>query len=95
MDYTTLIITKEQAENTLLKSYGIHGIASKLPGYVDFNFRIKVKNNDCFVLKISRPEENKKYVRACQAKYFYFKFLIYSFFQIFYSIFFPKSSKFF
>ena len=44
MDYTTLIITKEQAENTLLKSYGIHGIASKLPGYVDFNFRIKVKN---------------------------------------------------
>ena len=66
MDYTTLIITKEQAENTLLKSYGIHGIASKLPGYVDFNFRIKVKNNDCFVLKISRPEENKKYLEFQQ-----------------------------
>ena len=66
MDYTTLIITKEQAENILLKSYGIHGIASKLPGYVDFNFRIKVKNNDCFVLKISRPEENKKYLEFQQ-----------------------------
>ena len=66
MSYTDIKINIKQAENILLKVYGIHGIASKLPGYVDFNFRMKVKNNESFILKISRPEESKKYLEFQQ-----------------------------
>ncbi|MFT4698649.1 MAG: 4-aminobutyrate aminotransferase-like enzyme/Ser/Thr protein kinase RdoA (MazF antagonist) [Flavobacteriaceae bacterium] len=62
MDYNTIKIRPEQAEKILFELYGIKGNASSLPGYVDFNFRIKIDNEEGYILKISRPEENKKYV---------------------------------
>ena len=62
MNYTTATIDIEQAENILLKVYGIHGTASKLPGESDFNFKIKIKNEEGYILKISRPEANEDYL---------------------------------
>jgi 4-aminobutyrate aminotransferase-like enzyme/Ser/Thr protein kinase RdoA (MazF antagonist) len=66
MKYNDLKITTSQAENILFDLYGIKGSASKLPGYVDFNFRIKIEKNEGFILKISRPEENKNYLEFQQ-----------------------------
>ncbi|MBL4905359.1 MAG: aminotransferase class III-fold pyridoxal phosphate-dependent enzyme [Flavobacteriaceae bacterium] len=66
MDYNSIKISTEQAEKILFELYDIKGKAAALPGYVDFNFRIKVKNKEGFILKISRPEENKKYVEFQQ-----------------------------
>ena len=62
MNYNTIKIDSKQAEIILFELYNIKGKASSLPGYVDFNFRIKVENNEGFILKISRPGENKKYL---------------------------------
>ena len=62
MDYSRIKISVKQAEKIVFDLYGIQGKASSLPGYIDFNFRIKVKNEEGYILKISRPEENKKYL---------------------------------
>jgi len=62
MEYKNLNITIPQAEKILLDFYGIEGSASSLPGYVDFNFRISTEINEGYILKISRPDENKKYL---------------------------------
>ena len=43
MDYNRIKISLDQAEKILLKVYGIKGTVSPLPGYVDFNFKIKTK----------------------------------------------------
>ena len=61
MDYNRIKISLDQAEKILLDLYRIEGTVSPLPGYVDFNFKIKTKK-ERFVLKISRPNENKKYL---------------------------------
>jgi len=66
MDYNTIKIEPKQAENILFELYGIKGSASSLPGYVDFNFRIKIGNEEGYILKISRPDENKKYLEYQQ-----------------------------
>ena len=62
MEYSTIKITALEAEKILFELYNIKGKASSLPGYVDFNFRIKIENEEGYILKISRPEENKKYL---------------------------------
>lgn len=59
-------ISKIQAERILLSSYDLTGTASPLPGYEDYNFRIKVKNGDGFILKISRPNEDVDYLNFQQ-----------------------------
>ena len=66
MDYNQIKISIDQAEKILFKLYGLKGKFSTLPGYVDFNFRIKIDNADGYILKISRPEENKKYLEYQQ-----------------------------
>ena len=66
MDYNTIKITPSEAEKILFELYDIKGKASSLPGYVDFNFRIKLENEEGYILKISRPEENKKYLEFQQ-----------------------------
>ncbi len=66
MDYNTIKITTNQAERILFELYNIKGKASSLPGYIDFNFRIKIENEEGYILKISRPEENKKYLEFQQ-----------------------------
>ena len=62
MSYNKLKITNQQAKNITFKLFGISGVASALPGEIDFNFRIKINNEDGYILKISRPEENEKYL---------------------------------
>lgn len=57
MEYSKIKIELQQAEDILFKLYNIRGVASVLPGEVDFNFRIKVNNQACYILKISRPNE--------------------------------------
>ncbi len=66
MNYTDIKIAIQEAENILFQLYNIKGKASSLPGYVDFNFRIKVDNEQGFILKISRPKENKNYLEFQQ-----------------------------
>ena len=66
MNYAQQKITLQEAEEILLDLYNIKGSASPLPGYVDFNFRIKIKGEDGYILKISRVEENKKYLEYQQ-----------------------------
>ncbi|MFV9549962.1 aminotransferase class III-fold pyridoxal phosphate-dependent enzyme [Algibacter sp. PT7-4] len=62
MNYTNLKITTQQAENILFNWFNLKGKASELPGEVDFNFRIKVENEEGYILKISRPNENENYL---------------------------------
>ncbi len=62
MDYNRIKITPKKAEEILFELYGINGKASSLPGYIDFNFRIKIENKEGYILKISRPKENKNYL---------------------------------
>ena len=66
MEYTEIKITTSQAEEILSKNYGIKGIAVELPGEIDFNFKIKVANVNSFILKISRPDENRAYLEYQQ-----------------------------
>lgn len=62
MDYKDIKVTTKQAEKILSELYQIEGTASELPGEVDFNFRIKTSNNDGYILKISRPNEDINYL---------------------------------
>jgi 4-aminobutyrate aminotransferase-like enzyme/Ser/Thr protein kinase RdoA (MazF antagonist) len=50
-------MNSNEAEKILLKLYNIKGTASKLPGEVDANFKIKVKGKNQYILKIS-PENS-------------------------------------
>ncbi|SFS49077.1 aminotransferase class III-fold pyridoxal phosphate-dependent enzyme [Lutibacter maritimus] len=62
MNYNNLKISIKQAEEILLNLYDIKGKVLELPGEVDFNFRIKIENEEGFILKISRPNEDLKYL---------------------------------
>lgn len=62
MSYNNLIITTNQAEDILFDLFQIRGTASSLPGEVDFNFKIKVESGEGYILKISRPDEDSKYL---------------------------------
>jgi len=66
MNYTQQKISIPEAEKILFDLYNIKGTASSLPGYVDFNFRIKIEGESGYILKISRSEENKKYLEYQQ-----------------------------
>ena len=60
MDYHTLKINSQQAEALLLELYGISGVAKSLPGERDFNFRMVTEDTQDYILKISRPGEDKE-----------------------------------
>ncbi len=62
MSYEHLKISVQQAEKIVAELFNITGKASKLPGEIDFNFKIENKNGDCYILKISRPDENFNYL---------------------------------
>ncbi|WP_233899673.1 aminotransferase class III-fold pyridoxal phosphate-dependent enzyme [Tenacibaculum piscium] len=62
MDYTQIKISTEQATEILFKTYNIKGVATELPGELDFNFRIKTPNSEGYILKISRPNEEENYL---------------------------------
>ncbi|AUC86289.1 peptidase M23 [Polaribacter sp. ALD11] len=62
MNYNQINIETQQAEEIIFSLYNLKGKASKLPGEIDFNFRIKVENSEGFILKISRPNEDIDYL---------------------------------
>ncbi len=62
MNYSNLKISIVQAQEILFELFNIKGIASELPGEVDFNFRIKIENEEGYILKISRPDEDSNYL---------------------------------
>lgn len=62
MNYQAIKITSSQAENILWELFNIKGTAIPLPGEVDFNFRIKIEDEEGYILKVSRPEEDKNYL---------------------------------
>ena len=66
MEYNQLKITAKRAEEILFKLYNIKGKAFELPGYTDYNFRIKVDNENCFVLKISRESADDNFLLFLQ-----------------------------
>ena len=61
MNYNNIKIYNKQAEKILFDFYHIKGTAFKLPGETDFNFKITIDSKDCYILKISRPNQSKKY----------------------------------
>lgn len=62
MNYNNLKISTTQAEAILLELYHLKGSAAKLPGELDFNFRIKIDQKSAYILKISRPDEDQDYL---------------------------------
>ncbi len=62
MNYNTVKISPLEAEQILYEQYYIKGTAIALPGEVDFNFRIKIEDSEGFILKVSRPGEDVKYL---------------------------------
>ena len=50
------MFTPSEAEKIALELFGISGTADQLPGYVDFNFKIK-SGDSSFVLKISTEDD--------------------------------------
>lgn len=62
MNYNKLKITIDEAEKILFSLFNIKGTVFQLPGEVDFNFRIKIENEEGYILKISRPDENPNYL---------------------------------
>jgi 4-aminobutyrate aminotransferase-like enzyme/Ser/Thr protein kinase RdoA (MazF antagonist) len=64
-DYLSIYISPVQAAKLALRLYKIEGDILSLPGEFDFNFRIK-KNNQSFILKISRPDIDSDYIEFQQ-----------------------------
>ncbi len=62
MSYEFFKISPKYAEEILLELFDIKGIASQLPGEIDLNFRIKIKTEDRYILKISSPDEDLEYL---------------------------------
>lgn len=61
VDYLSIQIKEEQAAHIVQELYNIKGEVTALPGEIDFNFRIKNKN-ESYLLKISRPDANEDYI---------------------------------
>ena len=62
MNYNTVKTTPLEAEDILYNLYLIKGTATSLPGEIDFNFRIKTKDSEGFIMKVSRPDEDDSYL---------------------------------
>jgi len=62
MVYEEINITIRQAEKIVLDQFKVEGKATRLPGELDFNFKIKTASGDRFILKISRPDEEENYL---------------------------------
>ena len=67
MDYKELKISTQEVIEILSDLYKIQGTISELPGDVDFNFRVKTKDNDGYILKISRPDQDENYLNFQQS----------------------------
>ncbi|GGG45882.1 aminotransferase class III-fold pyridoxal phosphate-dependent enzyme [Bizionia arctica] len=64
-DYSNIKIQPEQAKDIAKSLYNLVGEVKTLPGELDFNFLIKTKEAN-YILKISRPDEDLKYLEFQQ-----------------------------
>jgi len=55
-------ISTQNAEKIVSEFFDIKGVAIVLPGEIHINFRIKIKNNEGYILKISSPDEDQEYL---------------------------------
>ena len=62
LPYNEIRITNDLAEKICSDLYAIQGGATQLPGEIDFNFKIRVSESESYVLKISRPGENREFL---------------------------------
>jgi 4-aminobutyrate aminotransferase-like enzyme/Ser/Thr protein kinase RdoA (MazF antagonist)/murein DD-endopeptidase MepM/ murein hydrolase activator NlpD len=62
MNHTKIKISPLEAEKIALDHYGITTKATKLPGYDDENFKLQSTTGESFILKISKPEVDAKYL---------------------------------
>ncbi len=60
LDHSNYLIESKMAQNILLEIYGLQGEASPLPGEYDMNFKIRIKDQDQYILKISRPDTDRE-----------------------------------
>ncbi len=67
MSYNDLKRTILEAENILFSIYNIKAEVSELPGDVDFNFRVKLDQEDGYILKVSRPDQDEEYLEFQQS----------------------------
>lgn len=58
-NYTNIQITASEAAQIALERYQLDGEISPLPGELDFNFKLKTKE-EVFLLKISRPDADEQ-----------------------------------
>lgn len=65
VDYLSIQIKPDQAAEIVQKLYQIEGEIIPLPGELDFNFWVK-SSPESYILKISRPEEDVKYIEFQQ-----------------------------
>ena len=56
------IIDVNQANCLLKNHYDIDGKLIPLPGEIDLNFKVKVANENKYVLKITELDENRAYL---------------------------------
>ncbi|MBL4745234.1 MAG: aminotransferase class III-fold pyridoxal phosphate-dependent enzyme [Flavobacteriaceae bacterium] len=66
MSYQAINITTSQAVLICAEQFNIKGKATRLPGELDFNFKIKTAEGTTYILKISRPEEAVDYLEFQQ-----------------------------
>ena len=66
VDYSAIQIKTDQARKIVKDLFQIEGEATALPGELDFNFKIKTAAKS-YILKISRPEEQDRYIEFQQA----------------------------
>ncbi|PCE63985.1 aminotransferase class III-fold pyridoxal phosphate-dependent enzyme [Sediminicola luteus] len=64
--YQNLYISESQAQKIAQDLFGITAEAKKMPGEIDFNFKLDC-DDAAYLLKVSRPEEDLEYLHFQQA----------------------------
>ena len=62
MEYNIIKISIQQAETILLERFNLKGKLKRLPGEIDFNYKVEIDGTYGYILKISRPNENDSYL---------------------------------
>ncbi len=62
MDYNSIQISVNKAAEILKENYNIIGDIKQLPGEIDFNFKVDTIDQKKYVLKISRPDFDIRYL---------------------------------
>jgi 4-aminobutyrate aminotransferase-like enzyme/Ser/Thr protein kinase RdoA (MazF antagonist) len=61
MEYNDILISEDEAKEMAYDLFQLKGEIKKLPGEIDFNFKINT-SSESYILKISRPNEDLQYL---------------------------------